>query len=858
MIRQSTGRPCIGRLVKRCKPTHVLLLLMPLLFPQGEGAPNSVPGDPRVIHENLRRSALNGRNTAELVETWRQSTGDESFETFLAITSLEREALQQQGRAFRAWEAGQADLAMRLLESAYRQFLKAQSPSEAAFCLYYGAEIQAEQERYPDSLDLIESALELARRGNAERSYLLSLLLQSRGYSLWFLDRLRDATASFAEAQKYFQKLGYQEGIVTSWNNVAVLLEELQVPDQAQSCYQESLAALTENVDMRIRFQLYRNYILFLNQHGKKTEALRYLQTAEGLGGIAPFEMLLLKCRVTGKSSFRNQLLSWKTRTPTESVDRLMTLATGEEDRSVARRYFESALELSEGGAQDFHRRQIVTEFGEWLEAGGEYEEAEALYRQTLARREASDDPEDIFPYSRAESRLFDGWIRCLIALSRPDEALGQIHGAMRERTRRARGLLRSPPRGLPKAGGLDRLLTAAAMGRERASEKRLPLPGRLQADTFTLLEMWPTGDRVFIWIDNPKRDHFRVAVFPGPVGKEIRAVLEGLYSSSEWLPPLPPAETLRELHRRLLQPIEDLFETGSLLILPHKELQVLPLEMLIGEDGNYLLEKYRFSYLPSRQVPVAGQTTKDRPRVFLQRTNGQENREEESFFRRTFPDAAIHYGLPPGLPRSGSWIHISSHFLLEKNFWLNSALQDGDTRLDLTRLVRPPLFLQLLSIGACDLANPYRWAAPYWLGLPELLLNCGVRSLLVSRWKLDELTLSIYERFFECCRRGHPMDEALYLARLEFVRSQLQRGNRAAPAGHPFFWAGVTYVGVPGTRLYPETPPRGLVSCLVLLLFPTLLKGLSLLGRRSPQQWPTGPKPVKITRPSATESRPS
>jgi CHAT domain-containing protein len=144
---------------------------------------------------------------------------------------------------------------------------------------------------------------------------------------------------------------------------------------------------------------------------------------------------------------------------------------------------------------------------------------------------------------------------------------------------------------------------------------------------------------------------------------------------------------------------------------------------------------------------------------------------------------------------------------MLER-LWLTSGFPNGPEELSILHMLQVPLACNLLSLGACDLGNPHTSGSPYWLGFTELFLNRGVRALLVSRWSLDDLASRIYRDFFVLAKEGLPMDEALSQAKRGFMRRELRREQTRISGRHPYFWAGVTYVGRPGECLYPKHNP--------------------------------------------------
>ena len=56
-------------------------------------------------------------------------------------------------------------------------------------------------------------------------------------------------------------------------------------------------------------------------------------------------------------------------------------------------------------------------------------------------------------------------------------------------------------------------------------------------------------------------------------------------------------------LYDLLIKPAVSKIETEELVIIPHGILHYLPFQALQDETGNYILEKYQISYLPSASV---------------------------------------------------------------------------------------------------------------------------------------------------------------------------------------------------------------------------------------------------------------
>ena len=100
---------------------------------------------------------------------------------------------------------------------------------------------------------------------------------------------------------------------------------------------------------------------------------------------------------------------------------------------------------------------------------------------------------------------------------------------------------------------------------------------------------------------------------------------------------------------------------------------------------------------------------------------------------------------------------------------------------------------------------------------------------MVLNRWKLDEASVEIYLGFAQRVWQGASLDVALTEARRKFRREVRKRGPVRLELEHPFFWAGISYIGRPGIVLYPRRDPIGWIVLLVPLVIPlfTLLRRL-------------------------------
>ena len=194
--------------------------------------------------------------------------------------------------------------------------------------------------------------------------------------------------------------------------------------------------------------------------------------------------------------------------------------------------------------------------------------------------------------------------------------------------------------------------------------------------------------------------------------------------------------------------------------------------------------------------------------------------KKEELNLKKWFPRLGLIKQFQPDKPLKAQWIHASTHFELDSLAWPASTFENNGQKLPLLDFLRAGIQCELLSLGVCNSANNHFSNTPYWLGPAELLLSGGAQSLVLSRWQMDETASQILIDFYRYSRAGLSMDEALHLARVEFQKKQIGRFKTSVAGSHPYFWAGMIYVGNPGRHLYHEPIKTKLfLSSMVLTL---------------------------------------
>ncbi len=787
---------------------------------------------PREAHHFLKRRFLQGDRVASLILPLERETGDFSFSTLKSSDTMILEAMHLQQEALRAWDEQDRDRALILYGRARNRLPPVEGLTERGFCSYFQAEILSEQSRHHESLGKAETALQ--ELDGEPFLYLTALLHQSRGFSLWYLDRLAESIVAFGAALEIWLRISCREGILAAWNNLAALYEELGVNDRALSCYLESLALLRNDTAKEVRGVLLLNFAGFLHRTGDRPGARRFLELSRNYRMVDPGEFLLTEAEITGNPA---GLVELGDSEPSYTIRRLFLEAqmnTMLNRPAVAEKLLVKALETAREGGLPLYERKATIRLAQVLESREKWHEAECLYSTQLERAEMLLNLDATFPFRRAYSPLLDGWVRSLVRQGRSAAARRLIHRDARLRRLKVLHLLDTLQKeGLPSRSGAGE--TGATIEALRWSSLELPEMELAQGPSIpvlpdtALLEFWPDGDRAYIWLDRVSGSRFFTVCATESLDRLVSAVVRPLQRADRYLPQPPPPEILRELSTILVHPVEDLLRVSRLLIVPHGELERVPFEMLTMGDGTLLGKRFITAYLPaadpafSREFPV-----REAPLALLSgELSGRsgENLELE-FFRSLDPRPRIIRGFEEWAgPRKAHWIHLGTHLDPDERFWQLSSL--GGMRV--VDLLQEPIETELLSLAACEGAGTGAAGPPYWLGISELLLARGAQSLVVSRWQLDERSIPIFLDLYARAGRGEPISKALADARNRF----LEDAGRDPALRHPFFWAGITYVGWPQRTLSGTPQPKSSKPLQSLLLLSAILAGLIWGGTR-------------------------
>ena len=808
-------------------PSHFLISIQ-LLFWGSVALPSDL--SPLELHGRFLDLVNQGKPVRPLALEWSRQSGDRSFEAFLKDSPGIRKAMEQEQKALLSWDQGKYDEAMDLFRRAARLLVREKAFSEAAFCYYFIGELLAAEERVGLSSQHLRIALTLA--GTRSRPFLTGLIFQGLANNFWFSGNLDLSIRAFGEAQFCWERIEFSHGRIAILHNLALLYRELGFRSKAAEYYERALERLKESPELpEISFQVLAGFTKFLVGSGDKERALIILDMARSQPGADPFELLLLEHRVRPDQATREALAGAAAPSTQGEILRNLQLAKETPGGEATRELLVEALKLAEQVQSRFLRRRVEVEFGKWLERRGENEPAEDSYRRALVDAEVPTG-DLLFPFSRMADPALDGLVRVLIDRGRWKEARSVIHNQLRRRLEKT---LRPLSRMEDSPGSTDELgLLVDAAAQPAAWGGPLTAPSaeqgeHLPADTLAI-ELWPDGNRVYAWLRGGTRAEEHLIIrLSGDVSSLVHAVVNPLYTTGQSLSAPPTMGAIQQLSQELIGPLESHLQHSRLLFIPHKELQLLPFEMLLNREGQQLLDEFFISYLPPVSTPRPAATGS--PLAVLPALGAGHGMipRERFLFGVLFGNRNTSGQIEALVDRESDWIHVSSHLSFDHDLWYRSRLSGERGGMDLWQFLRTRFRSRLLSLSTCDAGNSHGWPTPFWMGIAGLLLERNTSSVVLNRWKLDEASVEIYLGFAQRVWQGASLDVALTEARRQFRREVHKRGQVRLGMEHPFFWAGISYIGRPGIVLYPRREPFGWIVLLVPLFIPifTLIRCL-------------------------------
>jgi CHAT domain-containing protein/Flp pilus assembly protein TadD len=271
-----------------------------------------------------------------------------------------------------------------------------------------------------------------------------------------------------------------------------------------------------------------------------------------------------------------------------------------------------------------------------------------------------------------------------------------------------------------------------------------------------------------------------------------------------------PYPQSLKELYRILIAPIEPFVKTRRVGIVSHNVLHYLPFSALL-KGQRYFGDDHEIFYLPSASV-LAFMQTKRKPAgesllalaqgqseglPFLQYA-GKSAQEVASLYRTEalVDTAATETAFRDRVTRS-SIVFVAAHGKLNTVTPLFSRIflaadESNDGLLEVHEIYGLDLKnVNLVVLSGCETELGERSQGDDIIGLNRAFMYAGTSTVVASLWSVKEVqTGELMGSFFKSLKQGLSKSEALQRAQQE-IRTKYP---------HPYYWAAFVLTGDPGT----------------------------------------------------------
>ena len=385
-------------------------------------------------------------------------------------------------------------------------------------------------------------------------------------------------------------------------------------------------------------------------------------------------------------------------------------------------------------------------------------------------------------------------------------------------------------------------------------------------------------ADSSFVFaISNSRTEIIGINIEPDSLQRQINALIAPLHQvqavSIDSV--VFRADLAHQLYQQLVAPVEQKLGAEmpqNVLIVPDIALMQLPFEMMLSTKPQkqrylpadnpdyasaFLLHRWTISYSPSPAIlrgQTAAQTMRPKVAIFANPFNSyaltsnlrsdrgwrfdalpyaeEEARRIEMLLgddaniflrdkasKRTFFEQAPHYPI----------IHFATHAFADPSFDAFSGLvlattpdSSDDGLLMGYEIAGLGLQADLVALSACETGHGQLVSGEGVLGLPRLFLGAGARSVLMTRWVIDDAFASaLLPEFYQYyLQKRQSKAEALSRAQKSLLQASSEQPHRHYQ--HPFYWASYALYGHPGHGSFATGSKfeRNLtIACIILCL---------------------------------------
>lgn len=270
----------------------------------------------------------------------------------------------------------------------------------------------------------------------------------------------------------------------------------------------------------------------------------------------------------------------------------------------------------------------------------------------------------------------------------------------------------------------------------------------------------------------------------------------------------------LAALYDLLIRPLAAHFSPGAALIIsPDGFLYHVPFHALLDTRGNgaipsrsYLIERHAVSYISSATVLdlCARRVPSGRGTLVVGYGGGRLDQiaAEVTALTKLLPEADLLSEAQATTEQVLSdapcyhILHLATHARFRADNVMLSSLSLADRRLTLAEVARLRLGADLVTLSGCETGRGRLHGADL-ISLACGFLGAGARSLLVSLWRVDDVTTArLMTIFYRALQAGEGRAAALRAAQLELLALGREKAVEYSFYRHPAYWASFVLIG--------------------------------------------------------------
>jgi len=258
--------------------------------------------------------------------------------------------------------------------------------------------------------------------------------------------------------------------------------------------------------------------------------------------------------------------------------------------------------------------------------------------------------------------------------------------------------------------------------------------------------------------------------------------------------------------------------ELSNIIIVPDDILNNLPFELLVDNDGNYLIDKYNIQYQYSGKLwkmlmekePKACEYdlvgfaySSENPNYISERACSNltdasllcSDREIDGI-KNIFKDKNVSTtftGQDDLFEKANNTriLHLATHSCLDSQDYSQSKIYLNESHLTYADLQLKDINAELAVLSSCESGYGKIIKGEGAMSIAKAFFHAGCKSALVSLWPVDDCSTSdIMKYFYEGLKDGQAKDVALRNAKLKYRKT-------AHPSRqHPYYWAGFVLFG--------------------------------------------------------------